>query len=155
MWEGSYADNIQAVTPTIPGSRIIFTNSPSPSDGVDLILSEELRGKVGSTLESACVNLDDACFESINGLIVSPQTELEARQIGVAGLAIAFLLAAYLPIAYQLDKSKGVPVVLHAPLSQIKPVVSAANAPTLAFAIGTGTPTITITRKPDEASITA
>jgi hypothetical protein len=133
----------------------VFTDPPSPNDGVDLILSEDLRTKVGNVLNSACANLDDTCFEGVNDVLVNPQTELEARQIGLAGAALAFLAALYIPLVWHGDKSKGVPVVVHAPLNQVEPVASAAQASTLAFATGIGASIITITRKPDVPSTTA
>ncbi|KAI5374378.1 hypothetical protein J4E82_006948 [Alternaria postmessia] len=144
-----------ATTPTLTGSRIVFTDPPSPKDGFDLILSEELRGKIETALDDACANIDDTCLETINNILLNPQTELEARQILIAGYSLAFLAALYFPIANKLINSKGVPVAIHAPLNQVGPIASAAQASTLAFATGTGTAMVTITRKPDVASTTA
>ncbi|KAH6865939.1 hypothetical protein BKA58DRAFT_461960 [Alternaria rosae] len=143
-------------TPTLTGSRIVFTDSSSPNDGVDVILSDELREKVGSALDSACVNLDDACLESIKDLLVSPSTELETRQaveaIG-AGAALAAFFAYIMAMTF--NSSKGVPVALHAPLHQVGPAASAAQASTLAIATASDAPVITITRKPDATPTTA
>ncbi|RYN92169.1 hypothetical protein AA0119_g10193 [Alternaria tenuissima] len=106
-----------ATTPTLTGSRIVFTDPSSPKDGFDLILSEELRGKLETALDDACANIDDTCLETINNILVNPQTELEARQILIAGYSLAFLTALYLPIANKLINSKDVPVAIHAPLN--------------------------------------
>ncbi|KAI4925262.1 hypothetical protein J4E85_007139 [Alternaria conjuncta] len=144
-------------TPTLTGSRIVFTDSPSPNDGVDVILSDELRGKVESALDSACVDLDDVCFESIKDILVSPNTELETRQVeellyGV-GAAVAVFFAYIIPVTS--NSSKGVPVALHAPAHQLGPAASAAQASTVAIATASDAPIITITRKPDATLTTA
>lgn len=131
----------------------MFTQPASPNEGVDVILSEELRANIEKAVTSNCKNIDSQCVDSIESLLNSPQTELEARQILAAGAGLFALLALAIPL-YEKERSQGVPVALHVPSAQLDPAVSAARASTIAVVTGSGSPIITITPRPDAASTT-
>ncbi|KAJ4364159.1 hypothetical protein N0V83_009614 [Neocucurbitaria cava] len=150
---GKYSTSLTA-TPTLTGSRVLFTEPANPNDGVDIVLSDELRANIDKAIADSCKNVDSQCVESIKNLLVNPHTELEARQLVAAGAGLFALLALAIPL-YEKERSQGVPVAIHIPSAQIDPAASAAQASTIAAITGSGSPLITITQKPDLASVTA
>ncbi|CAO2649935.1 Nn.00g012270.m01.CDS01 [Neocucurbitaria sp. VM-36] len=149
-----YNDEPLAATPTLTGSRILFTEPANPNDGVDIVLSDELRANIDKAIASSCKTVDNQCVENIRGLLINPQTELEARQLIAAGAGLFALLALAIPL-YEKERSQGVPIAFHIPSSQLDPAASAAQASTIAAIMASGSPIITITQKPDAASATA
>lgn len=118
------------------------------------MLSDELRVNMDKAIANNCKNVDSQCVESIKKLLVNPHTELESRQLVAAGAGLFALLALAIPL-YEKERSQGVPVAIHIPSAQINPAASAAQASTIAAITGSGSPLITITQKPDVASVTA
>ena len=149
--------SLQATTPTLTGSRILFTEAASPNGGVDVVLSDDLRTNIQKAVDSNCKNIDTNCVDSIKGLLVNPHTELESRQVGPAvagGAAFLAFIAMVIPLWGQSRDQQGVPVALHIPSAQLDPAASVAHAATIAAAASSGAPFITITPKPDAPAVT-
>ncbi|KAF2028204.1 hypothetical protein EK21DRAFT_114118 [Setomelanomma holmii] len=126
-----------ASTPTLTGSRILFTEA-ADDGSIDIVLSEELRGNIKTVLDTKCNSIDTQCVNSIKDLLINPRTELESRQLAgaaAAGAVLFALLALALPC-------------------QIDPAASAAQASTIAVITKTDAPFITITPKLDTPSAT-
>jgi hypothetical protein len=136
----------------------MFTTAVSPKDGVDVVLSDELRASVQKALEENCKDIDTRCVEKVKALMVSPHTELEARQLGNVAVAAGAGLMAFFALAIPFFKSGQeaytVPSAYHIPSSQVGPAVSAAKAATIIAGAYPGAPSITITLQPITATIT-
>jgi hypothetical protein len=132
----------------------MFTAAANPRDGFDVVLSDELRANVQKAIESNCQNIDSQCVESVKGLLVSPDTELEARQLDTVrtGAALLGFLALAIPLFGVGRDSQAVPAAYHIPSSQVDPAMSAAQAFTVVAAQHSGAPGITITLEPNVAS---
>jgi hypothetical protein len=139
----------QAATPTLTGSRMLFTDAPSPNGGVDVLLSEELRTNIQKSIDDNCNTINPQCVDSVRGLLVNPHTELESRQLAEVVVGVAGLIALVsLTIPLWEDRNQGVPVALHMPPAQLEAAGSAANAATMAAVTGSGAPFITIVATP-------
>jgi hypothetical protein len=92
---------MQASTPTLSGSRIMFTE-PANHDGVDMVFSDELRTSINQAVDSSCDVTNSACFESIKDLLFNHDTNLEARQLASGEIALAAipLIALLFPIIH-------------------------------------------------------
>ncbi|KAH5469686.1 hypothetical protein HBI22_195710 [Parastagonospora nodorum] len=147
-----------ATTPTLTGSRVLFTDAASPKGGLDVLLSEELRANVKKAFDSNCKSIDDQCIGSVKELLINPQTQLESRQVGQVAAAVAavILLAAVLLPVLEKDRTQGIPVALHIPSAQLDLAVSVAATATIAVITASGTPFVTVTpRTPTASSVGA
>jgi hypothetical protein len=148
---------LQAVTPTLTGSSVLFTAAASPKDGVDVVLSEELRSNIQKAVDSNCKNIDTQCTESIKSLLINQDTRLESRQADkavVAGAALFGLLSFVIAMLRKGDNQPAVPGVLHVPAAQMAPAASAARAATIAAITKSGAPIVTLTPKPAAPTVT-
>jgi len=143
----------QATTPTLTGSRVLFTGAASPKGGLDVVLSEELRTNIKKAFDSNCKTVDDKCVGSMKDLLINPHTELESRQVGAAAGAVAavILLAAIMLPLFEKDRTQGIPVALNIPSIQLSSAVSVAATATIAVVTASGTP-LTIAPKPHTTS---
>lgn len=148
---------MQTATPTLTGSIMLFTKAASPKDGLDVVLSDELRSSVQNAVDSNCQDVNTQCVESIKYLLINRNTKLESRQVGPEVIAGA-VLAGFLGILYALlgksQSEQAIPIAIHVPSVQLNPAVSAARAPTFAAITKSDSPILTITPTPVAATIT-
>jgi hypothetical protein len=154
----SSTNAFQATTPTLSGSRVIFTDSPSPNSGVDAVLSEDLRANIQKAVDASCKTIDSQCIGSIKNLLINPRTELESRQLGPVVPAVVLFFALIAGVwEVGKDGSKGVPLAIHIPPAQVAEAASAAEAATIAAVTGVGaaTPFVTFVPKLPATTILA
>jgi hypothetical protein len=75
---------------------MLFTKAASPNDGLDVVLSDELRSNVQEAVDKSCQDINSQCVETVKALLVSRNTKLESRQVGpevIAGAALAGFVA--------------------------------------------------------------
>lgn len=147
----------EVATPTLTGSSLLFTKAANPNDGLDVILSEDLRASVQKAVDNDCKDTNTQCVQSIKSLLVNQNTKLESRQLG-SGLVARAALAEFLSILFA-NAGKGqnaqpIPAALHVPSSQIDPAISAARAGTFAAVTKSDAPAITIMPTPAASTIT-
>jgi len=146
----------QTTTPTLTGLEISYTEVAGPGQGINIFLSSDLQGNISNTVKSNCPELDDQCFQSVRDLLISPNTELDPTIeprwffLGLAGLAglLGLLIPAFRFASYE------VPNPIYIPPAQVSQVSLAAPATEFVMFTGSGTPTMTITPKPEPTTIT-
>ncbi|KAH4219132.1 hypothetical protein HBI06_191950 [Parastagonospora nodorum] len=142
-----------ATTPTLTGSRVIFTDAAGSAGGVDAVLSEELRGNIQKAISNDCKTVDSPCINKMRDLLINPHTELESRQVVAVIAGLVALASMILPmIILDGNRELGVPIAIHVPPTQMGPAASAAEAATFAVVTGTGAPFVTVTSKPHVTS---
>ena len=86
------------------GSKILFTTSADPNDGLDIVLSDELRRDVQEAVENNCKDVDEACIKSVKGVLISPYTETEIGDLSSeAAMGASFLHLIYSPMLLEDD----------------------------------------------------
>lgn len=148
---------LQAATPTLTGSMILFTKAASPNDGLDVVLSEDLRTNVPKAIIGNCQEVDTQCVRTIKDLLMNRNTRLKSRQVGpeiVAGATLAGFLAIVYAMLGKTQSEQAVPVAIHVPSVQLNPAVSAARAHTFAAITKSDSPILTITPTPVVATVT-
>lgn len=141
----------QTTTPTTTGSRVIFSDAAGPDGGVDVILSKDLQANLNTVIDNNCKTIDNGCIESVRSSLISPETELESRQlVAAAAYGVGALIGLVsLTIPLWEDRNHGIPAALHIPQAHISPAVSAASAATMAAMTDTGAPFVTVTPRPN------
>lgn len=107
-------------------------------------------------MDSQCRGtISNDCYHGVKGVLISPNTDLQTRQLGVAlvaGTAIFGLIALAFPLYYNGDNI--VPLQLHIPAAQISQASAAVTASVVAVGTGTAAPTILITPQPEPTIVT-
>lgn len=157
-----YNDEHQSTAPILSGSRAMFTE-PADHDGVDMVISDELRTSINEALNSHCATIDSVCFDSIKSLLFNRDTNLEARQLTAGEIALAAipLIALLFPIIQQaadhtqaMSQRPGATSVLHIPATQLSSAASLAQSPTLAYVTEPAVSALLITPTPDVVTTT-
>ncbi|KAI4684338.1 uncharacterized protein J4E84_006326 [Alternaria hordeiaustralica] len=151
-----------STTPSLSGSRAMFTE-PANHDGVDMVISDELRTSINEALNSHCTTIDSVCFDSIKSLLFNRDTNLEARQLTAGEMALAAipLIALLFPIIQQaadptqaMSQRPGATSMLHIPATQLSSAASVAQSSTFAYVTESAVSALLITPTPDVVTTT-
>ena len=140
----------------------MFTE-PANHDGVDMVISDELRTSINEALNSHCSTIDSECFDSIKSLLFNHDTNLEARQLTTGEMALAAipLIALLFPIIQQaadptqaMSQRPGATSMLHIPATQLSSAASVAQSSTFAYVTESAVSALLITPTPDVVTTT-
>ncbi|KAH8433391.1 uncharacterized protein LDX57_011025 [Aspergillus melleus] len=141
-------------TSPLAGRALDIRDTGNSEDGVDVYFSSELQDEVKEVIKDHCKEVDSDCIVSVQGVVGSPDTKIEARRKPLLRGSIFGAIVALLCTLWQGQNQDAPPINIHMP-SQIMNSMSAVATETVVVLVGPSeTPTVTITQAPAPTTAT-